>query len=418
MDITHIRIFDSIIAFLGGIATLLFLFSPKMKKNKLWTVTVTPLASIIGSGFLIVAPIMYKYFKSLSLPLIVLITVFAYFIGSAIRYNIRYFDLREERWTRKFFSLLALELGSNLILGISYIIAVAFYASILSAFAFEIFGISLDETLFGIPVVLVTKLMTTGILAFVGLRGFKKGLHELEKLEKIAVDIKLGVIVSLLISLILYFFFSMKHLTPTNYIIELVKINPESLAVLGGILLITQGFETVKYMGDDYSAPLRIKAMRYAQIIAALIYIIFVPLAGPISKSVHHATETAIISMLSQTAVGMGFVLSVAAIFSQFGAVVADTIGNGGLLEEVTNRKVNEKQAYLLSSVLAIGLTWFFDILEIVALASRFFALYYFFQVLIAVIVSFRRKDFHRTLYFIPVDIILLLIVFFAKSAH
>ena len=36
-----------------SIGIICILFSPKIRKNKFWQATVTPLASIIGSGFLI-----------------------------------------------------------------------------------------------------------------------------------------------------------------------------------------------------------------------------------------------------------------------------------------------------------------------------------------------------------------------------
>ena len=47
------------------VATLLFgvfLIRKKLLDSKLWGATVTPLASIIGSGFLIVAPLLHSVF--------------------------------------------------------------------------------------------------------------------------------------------------------------------------------------------------------------------------------------------------------------------------------------------------------------------------------------------------------------------
>jgi hypothetical protein len=43
-------------SFLGMLA---FLLNPRLEKNKLWKATVIPLASIIGSGYLVCAPLLY-----------------------------------------------------------------------------------------------------------------------------------------------------------------------------------------------------------------------------------------------------------------------------------------------------------------------------------------------------------------------
>lgn len=66
------------------------LISPKLRRNKGWLATVTPLASIIGSGFLVSVPLMASAIGIWSVAAVAGLTLLAFLIGGAIRYNIRY----------------------------------------------------------------------------------------------------------------------------------------------------------------------------------------------------------------------------------------------------------------------------------------------------------------------------------------
>ena len=77
----------------GAVATVLTLaafYLTPAGRSRMWTIIVTPLASIIGSGFLVVAPLLYSNFGGASLPAIVLINVFALAVGLVIRTNIHH----------------------------------------------------------------------------------------------------------------------------------------------------------------------------------------------------------------------------------------------------------------------------------------------------------------------------------------
>lgn len=47
------------------------------------------------------------------------------------------------------------------------------------------------------------------------------------------------------------------------------------------MLLVVQGFETSRYLGNEYSLQTRIKSMRFAQLLWAAIYVGFVFLVMP-----------------------------------------------------------------------------------------------------------------------------------------
>ena len=401
-----------------GLPLLGFLFSPRMRGSHLWRVTVTPLASIIGSGFLIVAPVMYREFRMWALPLVVLLNGLAYAIGAALRDNIRHEGPALDPTSSHYDRLVArLEDLSDLALGLSYIVSVTFYATLLSAFALSLAGISPMDRVGSVSATVLIRGGTTAILLFVGLWGLLRGLHALEDLEKVAVNIKLAIIGMLLAALGAFFIFSLRGLTPVHYAWETTRLSWHAWAVLGGLLLITQGFETVKYL-DEYPVELRTRAMRYAQGLAALIYILFVPLAGPISQHVRNVSETAIIDVLQIVAWGMGYILSIAAIFSQFGAVIADTIGSGGLLARASRHRLRPEQAYMLIAALGMALTWLFSVFEIIALASRAFAVYYLLQTLIALRLHLRREAYGRVAGYGLVALLLVGIVLFAIPAH
>jgi hypothetical protein len=110
--------------------------------------------------------------------------------------------------------------------------------------------------------------------------------------------------------------------------------------------------------------------------------------------------------------------LLIAAVMSQFSAAIADTLGAGGLILEVVAKDFTSRAAYLIVIGSAIGLVWMVDIFEIVTLASRAFAAYYFVQVLVAVQAAHLNGTLtnyvYRQLGFASLAIVLLLIVLYA----
>lgn len=57
-------------------------------KSHIWRATVTPLASIIGSGFLICGPLLAREFGSGAIAAMALLLLIAYAAGAVLRYNI------------------------------------------------------------------------------------------------------------------------------------------------------------------------------------------------------------------------------------------------------------------------------------------------------------------------------------------
>jgi hypothetical protein len=235
------------------------------------------------------------------------------------------------------------------------------------------------------------------VLFSIGVIGLLRGLHGLEWLEVSAVNIKLGIIAALLIGLVSF---------DTGWLAsgESIALHPivdgvETLRLLAGMLLVVQGFETSRYLGDAYEPALRIRTMRYAQWIAGGIYIVFVSLALPLLGSHREpASETAIIGMSRQVASVLPAMLVLAAVMSQLSAAIADTVGSGGMFEEASERRVPLRLGYALVVALAIGLIWVANIFAIIAIASRAFAFYYLVQCVAAWLAAGRIDDRRRRL--------------------
>ncbi len=403
-----------VLGVLGAVVTGLILaafYLTPAGRSRMWTIIVTPLASIIGSGFLVVAPLLYTNFGSVSVPAIVAINLFALAIGWVIRTNILHFEPLQESGLAGGF-LLTTDRVSNFALALSFVISIAFYISLLSSFALELLHMRQP---------LATKGLTTVILAGIGAYGYLRGLHGLEKLEKVAVNSKLSIIGALLVVLAVATA-ALAASGGEGAQLASPDFNLHSIQILAGMLLITQGFETTRYLGSDYSRRERSRALLAAQLIAAVVYVAFVALAAPFSQVIGEIDETAIIQLVGAVAVGLPVVLSVAAIFSQFGAGVADTVGTGGIFEEESDGRVPRRIGYVVVCALAIALVWLFDIFQVLTLASRAFAFYYALQAVVATVVIYRQNPGHyrpaKLVLFPVLAVSLLLAALFAIPAH
>jgi hypothetical protein len=391
---------------LSAAALLGLLLFHKIRNNQFWQATVTPLASIIGSGFLIAAPILGEALGNAAPYAMIGIIIFAFAIGEVIRFNIAYTEpLLQNGSTSRF--LAGSEFISALAVFCAYLISVAFYLRVMAAFLLTSFEL---DTPFN------ANLLTTVFLVAIGVIGLFRGLKTLEALEEYSVSIKLAIIGASLVGLIWYMSQN-GHSLPE---IADIPFTLNSLPLLGGMLLVVQGFETSRYLGDEYSAKTRISSMRLAQILAGIIYIGFVFLVTPLLGYLNGKTgnEAAIIDLMKHVSLILPFLLIIAAAFSQFSAAVADTLSGGGIIREESQKRLPARVGYALIAIGAGLLVWNVDIFEIVAYASRAFAFYYFTQAIIAIYTSYQcRTGSGRTLTimaFTPLAMALLWIVFFA----
>ncbi len=371
--------------FIVAIATCVFLylaFSTRLARSEGWKATVTPLASIMGSGFLVVAPLLADSVGDFAVLCMGVLLLLAYAVGGAIRFNIRHFEpIEHQRGPAQTVSFV-----SRIVLAGAYFISVTYYLQLLSAFLLNAFGYSSE---------LWSNIITSLILLFIGGVGMWRGLSQLEKIESYAVSLNLGMIAGLLFALALYNIRLVStgswHLPTLDSTIDL-----HDLRVLLGLLIVVQGFETSRYLQSEHPAELRISTMRLAQWISAGIYIVFLSLMTVLFQHGMGADVTAITSMVAPVAILLPILISVAAIGSQFSASVADTSGAGGLVEDIVQQKIPIRYAYLLVLAVTLFLTWMTDVNAIIAYASRAFALFYTLQSATAAIVAYQTKTLEK----------------------
>ena len=68
-------------------------FSRRLAVSSNWKAMVTPLASIMGSGFLVSAPLLAGIVGNLAVVCMAVLLVLAYLVGGAIRFNIPSFSI-------------------------------------------------------------------------------------------------------------------------------------------------------------------------------------------------------------------------------------------------------------------------------------------------------------------------------------
>lgn len=389
-------------ATLGALGLLML---PRVRNLRPWRATVTPLASIIGSGFLVLGPILSHSYGKYA-PMVMLgLCLAAYAFGAAIRFNIANIERNparsaSERRTEHF---------SSWALAFAYCISVAYYLNLFGAF-------SVKMTPYNSPA--AAKAVTSAALILILAVGWLRGFTAMEKMEQITVSLKLAIIAGLLVGLSVYF-------VQQAGSGELVFTPPPEtgwagIALAFGLIITVQGFETSRYLGDEYKPAMRIRSMRYAQWLATAIYMTYVVLLTYAfdAESVP-LTETAIVDMMKVVSAILPALLVLAALSAQFSAAIADTSGAGGLVEELSGRKISPRIAYLILVLIGLGLTWFSHIFQIISFASKAFAYYYALQCAIASVGAFREaKSPLRGTVFALFGILAIAILFFGQPVE
>lgn len=358
--------------FLSALLVLGAMFLPQLRNRPRWRAMVTPLASIIGSGFLVLGPILEARFGAMAPVAMAGLCLAGWLFGSAVRANIA---TEQQPATR---IIARLEDFAQLSLAFAYVISVAYYLNLFGAFAVSL-------TPWNSPV--AAKSVTTVMLAVVAAAGFAGGFRALERMEYGSVAIKLAIIAGLLLGLAVYF--SQKAVAGA-LIIDPPTLPPwDALRLMFGLIVTVQGFETARYLGKSYDAPTRIAAMKWAQMLSTAIYMVYIALLAYLfTPDAHKLTETSIIDMMRVVAPILPAMLVAAALAAQFSAAVADTGGAGGLISEFSRGKIAPKAAYLVLTSAGIALTWSADLFSIIAYASRAFAAYYALQAALAALRS------------------------------
>ena len=351
--------------------------SPTRKQSGRWGVikaTVTPLASILGSGLLIIVPVLEMTLGAFAIFGAVAICAAAWLIGTAIRHNV---VVVEQRAATGSLDTHTARLGqlADAVIVIAYVISVALYLRIMAQYIVEFFN-SAGSALW-------EPIIACGAVALIVAIGALRGFNGLDRLDRVSLSVVLLLTVLLGIVLLAHDLTTIAsggvRLPPVP---SLSPIN--TLLVLGGIVITVQGFETVRFLGDQYDALTRVRASRLAQLISSVIYIGFVAVATPVmGLGTSAGADRSLLDIIGRIAPWLAVPLVLSAVLSQFSAAIADTAAADGNLRGLA-RWFRGSRPYLVSGAAAIALAATVGTLTIVAIASRAFAAYYAIQAVIA----------------------------------
>ncbi len=352
----------------------------KFAKSQTWRATVTPLASIIGSGFLICGPLLAKEFGSAAIFAMAALLALAYAVGAVVRFNIIHVENHAKAlglhdpfaWAMR---------GGQVLLAIAYSVSVAYYLKLLAEFTMKPFAVDpANHTL-------VANVLVTLIIVALTALTFSGDIKKIEHAAHASVSIKIGLIAGLLAGLA--FWWAAGSAPQTE--LPAARVSWAGVPLLLGLLITVQGFETSRYMGDAYDQQTRVRTMRLAQWLSSAIYLAFLALLTPVlGRAAESEGVAGILDIMAFIAPILGLFVLGGAVTSQLSAAIADSIGSGGIMIEVSRRKLGVRTAFIVASALSIAVVWLTDPFEVIALSSRAFAAYYAVQALLALWVSRR----------------------------
>lgn len=343
--------------------------------SRILLASVTPLASIFGSGFLIIVPVLERSLGALAVWGALAVTGVAWFVGSAIRHNIAAIEPAAAQG-RLGEGDEFLERLSDVAIALAYIVSVALYLRIMAEYIVDYAGLAIDGA--------ASSIVASAAVMIIVLVGLFRGFAGLDLMERLA----LGTVLVLTTALgIAFAAEDAGRLAGAG--IDLPPLPDtsvwEAALMLGGIVITVQGFETVRYLAEEYDAPTRIWASRAAQAIAASIYIAFVSLATPLmGLGTPDGVDASLLTIVERVVPFLALPLVLCAVLSQFSAATADTVAAHGNLHKQFPRLFGNGRSYVFSGVAAIAMICTIPTLTIVTIASRAFAAYYFLQCVVA----------------------------------
>lgn len=335
---------------------------------------VTPLASILGSGLLIIVPVLERALGGLALVGVPLVCGIAWVTGTAIRHNVRVVEPlvaagTVDRLTHR------LETVAHAVIVVAYVISVALYLRIMAEYLVRYVVPGGSPTL--------ERLIACLAVALIVAVGVTRGFAGLDLLDRGTLGVALMITTVLGVTLLVHDARTLRG--PGLTFPPVPDHHPvTTLLVLGGIVITVQGFETVRYLGDEYDAETRIWASRLAQVIATAIYLGFVAVATPVmGLGTSAGADSTLLDITGRVAPLLALPLVVSAVLSQFSAATADTVAAEGNLRGLS-RWMHGPRPFLVSGVTAVALAATMPTYTIITVASRAFAGYYAIQALIA----------------------------------
>jgi hypothetical protein len=384
---------------LAGLAWALY--RPRIQQSSRYQALVVPLANIMDVGFIVLSPIIVGL-VGYAAPLFMLaICLLAIAMGFVIAFNIRNFVPVESTATG---ALSFLSGASSWSLAGASVVNIAYYAQVLMTL------ILLPLSLYSAGTTTTTSAILLGILAAYGV------LFGLSKLNSIGDKMTAFSLAAITAVVVAFIVFNIQEALGGRFDFPSYSpvVDADTLRQLLGFFAIVQGFEASRYLGKRFSADEKISTMRLAQYIASVtfvvflasILILFVDVKPKLNQSAVFEVADAVIPVLP-------FILIAAAVASEFSAITNAVVSRSDLLVEASRGRLPRRATFPLLLAPAILITLLTDVQAAVALASRVFALYYFLQSAIAVLLAFRERAWGKVAAFSAIGVAMAVIMVF-----
>lgn len=197
----------------------------------------TPLASIFGSGFLVIVPILASSVGPYAVLAMIAVAFVAFHAGAVVRHNILCAEPVLAAGHKR--TTLMLERLSDGALVAAYVVSVCLYIHIMSAFVLGAFAMDSSFN---------KSLLTTLVIGLTTAIGVMGGLKPLEKLESWALYATMLILALLLGGFAVY---DINSFLDTGYFV--LPAMPqrsvwEMVTIVAGTLIVVQGFETPRYL--------------------------------------------------------------------------------------------------------------------------------------------------------------------------
>ncbi|MBX3091950.1 MAG: hypothetical protein KF801_05505 [Cryobacterium sp.] len=371
----------------------------------LLSATVTPLASILGSGLLIIVPILERTLGALAFVGAIAISVLAWFIGTVIRHNVAVVEPAMEKGTIDR-ATSVVHRFADVVIVVAYVISVALYLRIMAQYIVHYFQPGGSTVL--------EAVIASGAVVLIVLIGVLRGFGGLHTLDQISLTVVL--VLTVVLGAALFANDAALGFGPGISVPPIPNVDPlTTLLILGGSVITVQGFETVRYLGEHYDATTRIRASRVAQLTAAVIYVAFVIAATPVmGLGTAAGADDTLLAITARVAPWLALPLVLSAVLSQFSAAVADVSAADGNLRGLS-RLFSGHRPYFVTGIAAIVMASTLPLLLLVSVASRAFAAYYGLEAVIALRTS---SGFWRKLGFGSIAVLMFGIALFAEPAR
>jgi hypothetical protein len=181
----------AIVATIVAVLVILLLSFGKFARSAGWRATVTPLASIIGSGFLICGPLLAREFGGAAIIAMAALLAIAYAAGAVIRFNIVHVENLAPTLSLHDPFAWAMRAAQTM-LAIAYAVSVAYYLKLLAEFTMQ--PLSVPEGWHG----LVANVFVTAIIVALTALTFSGDIRKIEHAAHASVSVKIGVIAGML----------------------------------------------------------------------------------------------------------------------------------------------------------------------------------------------------------------------------